>query len=317
MPGIWAIRFSLGSGRPTRRRTNHDLVRIMDETDRIVMKKSRTGRQWSLPMLVAASLLFAACLAACSGKQATSPEQTAISEVLTVQPEMALTLTAWPTPPPILTLPPTPSAAPQALWTATPTEAPVGTDEPVPAVETPAPSPVVTGETVRVNPAVPGSNLRPIQLQIPGIGLDVPVVEVSWQVVFEDGNWRSQWQTVDEAAGHHRNSANPGELGNVVVSGHHNAGAEVFRDVSEIGMPGSRLEEGTEIVLVAEDGSQHTYTVSSWERLQFEDIPDADRQSYARYMEPGTEPVLTLITCWPYEARSHRVIVIAELQASE
>jgi sortase A len=143
------------------------------------------------------------------------------------------------------------------------------------------------------------------------------VVEVSWQVVFKDGAWHSQWQTVDEAAGHHRNSADPGEGGNVVVSGHHNIGAEVFRDVSEIGLPGSQLEEGSEIVLLAADGSQHIYAIGSWERLQYEGIPDADRDNYARYLEPGTDPILTLITCWPYEGRSHRVIVVAELQASE
>jgi sortase A len=289
----------------------------MDEKDRIARKIYSRDGQWSLPLLAAVLLLAAALLVACSGEQATSPEQTVISELLTVQPEMALTLTAWPTPLPILTLPPTPSAAPQALWTAEPADTELSTDEPVPTAEAPAPSPGVTGEPARVNPAAPTSNAHPTQLQIPSLGLDVPVVEVSWRVEFEDGVWHSQWQTVDDAAGHHRNSASPGELGNVVVSGHHNTGAEVFRDVSEIGMPGSPLEEGTEIVLVAADGSQHTYRVSSWERLQFEDIPDADRQSYARYMEPRTDPILTLITCWPYEGRSHRVIVIAELQASE
>jgi sortase A len=156
-----------------------------------------------------------------------------------------------------------------------------------------------------------------VQLLIPDLGLDIPVVEVSWDVVEEGGTWRSVWQTADGAGGHHRNSANPGEAGNVVIAGHHNTRGEVFRDVSEIGQVGNPLDEGDEILLVAEDGQQYTYRVAEWQRFPVEGVGEAAGQAYGRYLAIGTRPILTLITCWPYESNSHRVVVVAELQPPE
>jgi sortase (surface protein transpeptidase) len=149
------------------------------------------------------------------------------------------------------------------------------------------------------------------------LGLDVPVVEVSWDAVFRDGTWHGVWQTADGAVGHHRNSANPGEAGNVVLSGHHNTRGEVFRDVSEIGLPSSSFAEGSELTIVSEDGSQHTYSVVHWDRFQVEGITEAVRQGHASYLAPTTDPILTVITCWPYDGNSHRVVVIAELRSSK
>ncbi len=163
-------------------------------------------------------------------------------------------------------------------------------------------------------PVPVGSNPPPIRLIIPSLDLDVPVIEVSWDVLFEAGTWQSRWQTADGAAGHHRNSANPGEAGNVVISGHHNTRGEVFRAVSEIGQPGATFGEGDDIILVAEDGRQYTYRVTQWERFQEEGVSAEERQRHARYLAPTSDPILTLATCWPYESNSHRVVVIAELQ---
>jgi sortase A len=108
--------------------------------------------------------------------------------------------------------------------------------------------------------------------------------------------------------------ADPGEAGNVVISGHHNTQGEVFRQVSEIGQPGSVLSQSDEIILVAEDGQQHTYTIVQWERFQEEGISEQERQEHARYLASTTDPTLTLVTCWPYESNSHRVVVVAKLQ---
>jgi LPXTG-site transpeptidase (sortase) family protein len=139
-------------------------------------------------------------------------------------------------------------------------------------------------------------------------------VDVSWDVELEQGVWQSVWQTADGAAGHHRNSANPGEAGNVVISGHHNTRGEVFRQVSEIGQPDSALGQGDEIILVSESGQRHAYTIVGWERFQEEGIPEQERRAHAHYLAPTTDPTLTLVTCWPYESNSHRVVVIAKLQ---
>ena len=270
-----------------------------------------TGRKlgsycWSMVLLALSSLLVMGSQAACTSESAQPEEETAVAQVLTIQPEMVLTLTAWPTPPPIVTRPPTPTTAPRPLWTATEQFG----NPPTPA-ETFGPS--ETSTAVATPPPV-GSSPRAVQLLIPKLGLDVPVVDVSWEVDLEQGVWHSVWQTAEGAAGHHRNSANPGEAGNVVISGHHNTRGEVFRQVSEIGQPGSVLGQGAGIVLVAQDGRQHTYTIVQWERFQEEGISQRERQDHARYLTSTADPTLTLVTCWPYESNSHRVVVIAKLQ---
>ncbi len=270
-----------------------------------------TGRKaghycWSMVLLALSSLLVMGSQGACTSQSTQPEEETALAQLLTIQPEMVLTLTAWPTPPPIITRPSTPTAAPVPLWTAT---------EPVDNPPTPTASlgPSETSTAVATPPAV-GSSSPAVRLLIPKIGLDVPVADVSWDVALEQGVWRSVWQTADGAAGHHRNSANPGEAGNVVISGHHNTRGEVFRQVSEIGQPGSSLGQGDEIILVAEDGRKHTYSIVQWERFQEEGVAEQRRQDHARYLASTTEPTLTLVTCWPYESNSHRVVVIAKLQ---
>jgi LPXTG-site transpeptidase (sortase) family protein len=242
--------------------------------------------------------------------QSVDPEkETAIAQLLTVQPEIALTLTAWPTPPPIITPFPAFTASPRPLWTASPQPTTAQSPTPPPFTE-----PAETAEAGATTTFSLGSKPAAERFLIPRLGLDVPVVEVSWNVVFEAGTWQSVWQTADGAAGHHRNSANPGEAGNVVVSGHHNTQGEIFREVSEIGQPGAAFGTGDEIILVAQDGQQYTYIVVQWERFQEEGMSVEERQAHARFLLPTTDATLTLVTCWPYESNSHRVVIVAKLQ---
>jgi sortase A len=153
-----------------------------------------------------------------------------------------------------------------------------------------------------------------VQLLIPSLGLDAPVVEVSWEVTFDGETWQSVWQTADSAVGHHRDSANPGESGNIVMSGHHNTRGEVFRQVSEIGQPGSAFQTGDEIILVAQDGTRYAYTVVDWERFEENGTTADERRRHASFLGQTTDATLTLVTCWPYESNSHRVLVIAKLE---
>jgi LPXTG-site transpeptidase (sortase) family protein len=154
--------------------------------------------------------------------------------------------------------------------------------------------------------------MPPVRITIPDLGLDAEVTAVTWEPVLLDGSWQTQWQTADGAVGHHRNSAKLGEEGNIVLSGHHNTKGEVFRQVSEIGQPGSPLGQGDSILLYAEDGQVFEYVVVEWHRLREEGATTEERQANARYLEQSDKVTLTLITCWPYEANTHRVVVVAE-----
>lgn len=250
-------------------------------------------------------------LAACAESSLPSERATAAAHLLTARPGMAATLTSWPTPPPLVTRAPTPSAEPQPLWTAEPEV----TGGAAPGDETAAAPPALLPDLPAGAPgSQPGSGAPAVRLLIDRLGLDVPVVEVSWVVIAENGAYRSVWQTADGAAGHHRNSANPGEAGNVVISGHHNTRGEVFRQVSDIGLPGSELAVGDEVTLVAQDGQQYGYEIVFWDRFEEETASDAEQRQHAAYLAATGDARLTLVTCWPYEANSHRVVVIAKLR---
>jgi LPXTG-site transpeptidase (sortase) family protein len=260
-----------------------------------------------LASLILAAVALIGIQGGCAPPSVPLGEETAIAELLTVDPEVVLTLTAWPSPPPLITQAPTPTAAPRALWTAasSPTVSP--------SVTPPSPTPPPQAKATSIPAAPPGSKPPAVRLLVPRLGLDVPVVEVSWDVVYDGETWRSVWQTADGAAGHHRNSANPGEAGNVVISGHHNTRGEVFRQVSEIGLPGSGFAVGDQVVLVAQDGLRYSYTVVDWDRFEESAVPQV-RRDHARYLDPTIDATLTLVTCWPYDANSYRVVVIAKLQ---
>lgn len=278
--------------------------------------KARRQR-WVL--LVTASLCVLLGQAACSGKSGPTKSNLE-AELATVSPALAATLTAWPTPPPLITLPPTATAVPQPLWTAEPSPAPPQTgEETLPTAGAIPPTPMQpANETTAVPATAPGAALgtKPLAVRvlIPALGLDAPVVEVSWSVEFEGGTWRSVWQTADGAAGHLRNSANPGEAGNAVLSGHQNTRGEVFRQVSEVGQPGNAFGVGSDIILVAQDGARYTYAVVTWDRFLEEDASAEEQEEHAQYLAPTKKATLTLVTCWPYESNSHRVVVVAKLR---
>lgn len=144
---------------------------------------------------------------------------------------------------------------------------------------------------------------------IPAIDLDTPVVDVGWDVI-ERGNRRyTEWQTAENAAGRHINSAKPGEQGNVVLSGHHNTKGEVFRRIAE-----QELSVGEAIYLYDAQGRRHTYeVVEVTEPLPEVGASEAQRLANASYIEPTDDARVTLVTCWPYWTNTHRIVVVAKL----
>ncbi|MGC8838898.1 MAG: sortase domain-bontaining protein [Anaerolineae bacterium] len=162
-------------------------------------------------------------------------------------------------------------------------------------------------------PPAPLPPARPVRMAVPAIGLDIPVVEVAWVVQERNGVRTSTWETASYAAGHHVGSANPGEPGNVVLSGHHNIEGEVFREISNIGEPGARLGLGDEVILYRADGQAFVYRIVEWHRFREAGTSAEEQRAHAQFLEPSSEPILTLVTCWPYVSNTHRVVVVAEL----
>lgn len=191
---------------------------------------------------------------------------------------------------------PFPTAPPP---TATATLAPTGTPLPgepptviLPTIP-PAPTPA---------PPVPAKS-PPTRIVIPAINLDAPVVEVGWRAVERDGQVTTEWDVADNAAGFHIGSAYPGNVGNTVLSGHHNIRGKVFRYLVNV-------NPGDLIILYAEDRAYY-YRVESKQILPEKYASEEQQRKNAELIGYFPDERLTLVTCWPYTSNTHRVVVIA------
>ncbi len=157
--------------------------------------------------------------------------------------------------------------------------------------------------TVTPDPFV-GADELPIRLVIPGIALDTAVVAVGWEARVVNGEFRgNEWQTADGAAGYHRNSALPGEVGNTVISGHNNIEGAVFKDLH-------RLKLGDRISVYTRT-RRLDYVVAANFIVEEAGVSIEQRRANAMWIGPTPDVRLTLITCFPPWGNSHRTIVIA------
>lgn len=159
------------------------------------------------------------------------------------------------------------------------------------------------------------------RIVIPKINVDRKVVEVGWTLEQQSGQEVAIWEVAKYAVGHHAGSSNPSQGGNVVLAGHSGGRAYPFNDIFY-------LQAGDTIQLWS-NGRQYDYTVT--ERLVLDEIgPNVtleQRTENAKYIEPTTEEVATLVTCWPLSGPNkfnQRVVIratpaytsIAETQTS-
>jgi sortase A len=204
-----------------------------------------------------------------------------------------------------------PSGPPPAPTTPPPAELPApGVDAPATPATPAQPTPPAAAAEPAPRPAQPSppAEGEPNRLVIPAIGLDTPIVDVGWEVIERGDRRYTEWQTADNAAGRHINSARPGEQGNVVLSGHHNTKGEIFRPISE-----QALAVGDAVYLYDTQGRRHTYQVTEvTEPLLEVGASEAQRLANARYIQPTSDARVTLVTCWPYWTNTHRIVVVAQ-----
>lgn len=124
-----------------------------------------------------------------------------------------------------------------------------------------------------------------IRIQIPAIEVDAPVVQ-------GDG-----WEQLKKGVAQHLGSANPGENGNLVLSGHNDVFGEVFRNLDQ-------LQPGDKVILFTSQ-RQYTYVITGTQIVD----PTA-----VEVMNPTPNVTLTLISCHPYLVDNHRIVVSAVLQ---
>jgi sortase A len=147
--------------------------------------------------------------------------------------------------------------------------------------------PAAIGVNVQQAPALPPPTpgpQSPTRIVIPNLGVD-------WPIVPGDG-----WEELKRGVGHHAGSANPGERGNMVLSGHNDVFGEVFKDLQA-------LKNGDQ-VQVYSGGKMFKYEVRAKRIVAPTELS---------VLNPTRESIVTLITCHPYRVDTHRLVVIAQL----
>ena len=149
----------------------------------------------------------------------------------------------------------------------------------------------------------------PSRLVIPSIKVDTPVVELGWKTSkTASGSIFSEWDVADYAAGWHKNSSVPGEHGNIVMSGHNNILGSVFRELDQ-------LKRGDTLEVFA-GGSEYAYAVDEVLILPEKHASDQQRKANVKYIQETDDDRLTLVSCWPRDDNTHRIVVIAKPVAS-
>ncbi|MBI5035346.1 MAG: sortase [Chloroflexi bacterium] len=124
----------------------------------------------------------------------------------------------------------------------------------------------------------------PTRIVIPSINLDWPVVQ------------GDSWNELKQGVGHRVGTANPGERGNLVLSGHNDVYGEPFRDLE-------KLAVGSDVFVHAGNTS-FRYVIKARRVVVPTDLS---------VLVSSKDPIVTLITCTPYRIDTHRLILIGEL----
>jgi len=144
------------------------------------------------------------------------------------------------------------------------------------------------------------------QIDIPAIGVKSNVLTVGWRVDLganTSGGASAEWDSPGAAVGWVLTGALPDQAGNVILYGHNNVYGSIFKNLGE-------LKTGDEITLTTGLRAWQ-YHVDQALLLPILGADEEARRAYLTYLAPTDKARLTLISCWPPESNTHRVVVIA------
>jgi LPXTG-site transpeptidase (sortase) family protein len=183
-----------------------------------------------------------------------------------------------------------------------------------PTVPAPVSLPDSQGGTIDVPPEVElgtpvptpdtATGYAPDRLVIPSIFVDAPIISVHYKTIEYQDQTLQQWLVPTQlAAGWQDTSALLGVPGNTVLNGHHDAYGKVFQSLI-------KLVVGDEIRVYS--GSHvFEYQVAAKMLLPERFQPLEVRLANARWIMPSDDERLTLITCWPADSNTNRVVIVA------
>jgi LPXTG-site transpeptidase (sortase) family protein len=144
----------------------------------------------------------------------------------------------------------------------------------------------------------------PDRIEIPKIKLVAPVTVASYNTTKVEGETFGQWEAPEQfAAGWHPDSSVLGKVGNIVINGHHNEFGEVFGRLVE-------LREG-DLIYVYYKNEKFKFIVANRMILPERWQNSETRLNNARWLAPTDDYRLTLVTCWPKDSNTDRLILVA------
>ena len=155
-----------------------------------------------------------------------------------------------------------------------------------------------TESTILENPLIPD------RIEIPSIDLVAPIVIADFNVTKVQEEAFGQWIAPSYyAAGWHPDSALLGKAGNSVINGHHNAFGNVFGNLVDVKMG--------DLIVIKSGDQEFRFVVANRmilaERFQTAEV----RLENARWLAQTDDIRLTLVTCYPKESNTHRLILVA------
>jgi sortase A len=146
--------------------------------------------------------------------------------------------------------------------------------------------PLVQAYTAAITIPTPGPE-QALGIKIAAIGVNAPVVQ------------GDDWESLKRGVGQHIGSADPGEAGNLVLSGHDDIYGEVFRYLDQ-------LEPGDEVTVFT---AQNTYVYVVTDTMIV-------APTYLQVLNPTPHATITLISCYPYLIDTQRIVVRGELKTN-
>jgi len=164
-------------------------------------------------------------------------------------------------------------------------------------------TPPNTAESVSFNEAEIPEHLRPLMqslanlpLPTPGpeqaVRIQIPSIDVDAPVVQGDG-----WEQLKKGVGQHPGTPNPGENGNLVLSAHNDVFGQIFRHLDQ-------LENGDEVIVYS-NLRAYVYTVNQTKIVE---------PTQVEVLANTLEPIVTLISCYPYMVDDQRIVITAILE---
>lgn len=130
----------------------------------------------------------------------------------------------------------------------------------------------------------PVTDDTPLRLNVPALNVDQTIVQ------------GVDWNALQQGVGMLPNGATPRSDGeNVVLAAHNDIYSEIFRNLDQL-EPGDQLQIQTR-------AGVYTYVVRETQIVEPDDVHVMDSQG---------QPMVTLISCYPYRVNTQRIVVIAD-----